>query len=178
MKRCGIEIIILLLMFIACGDDGNDSGVRDIKNNGDGTSNVVVKKIVFMGIQSGSTKGDIYVMNEDGTNVTNLTNTSDKAEYYPLWSPDGTKIVFSSERDGNFNIYLWSTSNTVPQRLTDSTAKDAQHCWSPDGTKIVFVSERDVAGRGQIYVMNADGSNQTRLTTDDDLNCMVPQWQL
>ena len=57
--------------------------------------------------------------------------------------------------------------------LTDNYADDFMHSWSPDGTRIAFGSNRD--GNGEIYVMNADGSGQTRLTNNPAEDA-VPAW--
>ena len=74
------------------------------------------------------------------------------------------KIVFSTERDGNREIYVMDADGTNQVRLTNNSAFDSEPNWSPDGTKIVFRSDRD--GNREVYVMNADGTNQTRLTND------------
>jgi len=111
-------------------------------------------------------------MNADGTGQTRLTdNPADDVD--PTWSPDGSKIAFYSNRDGDYEIYVMSAGGTGVTKLTDNTAGDGDPDWSPDGTRIVFHSDRD--GDLEIYVMNADGTNQTRLThnsaTDSD-----PTW--
>ena len=83
-----------------------------------------------------------------------------------MWSPDGTKILFSSTGDGNYEIYVVNADGSAVSRLTNNSAYDLQPVWSPDGTKIAFDSDRDgntVANTG-IYVMNADGSGVRRLT--------------
>jgi uncharacterized delta-60 repeat protein/uncharacterized repeat protein (TIGR01451 family) len=74
------------------------------------------------------------------------------------------KIAFTSDRDGNFEIYLMNPDGTGQTRLTKNTAGDGQPSWSPDGSKIAFTSNRD--GNWEIYAMNADGTGQTRLTTN------------
>jgi TolB protein len=74
------------------------------------------------------------------------------------------QIVFDTNRDGNFEIYVMTPSGTGVQRLTNNAARDAEPNVSPDGAKIAFVSDRD--GNNEIYVMNVDGSGQTRLTTN------------
>lgn len=96
-------------------------------------------------------------------------------DYYPSWSPDGTRIVFFSDRDGNYEIYTMNPDGSEQTRLTENPANDMRPCWSPNGRKILFVSERD--GNEEIYIMNSDGSNETRLTknpADDVRPCWSP----
>ena len=73
-----------------------------------------------------------------------------------------SKIAFSSDRDGNYEIYVMNPDGTNATRLTHDTAIDDFPDISPDGGKITFESTRN--GSSEIYVMNPDGSNQTRLT--------------
>lgn len=108
---------------------------------------------------------DIYVMNWDGSGQTRLT--SDPADdSAPVWSPDGTKIVFQSARNGvSYQVYVMNPDGSGQVNISNSAANDTQPSWSPDGTKIAFTSDRDQAGFSSIYVMNANGTSQTRLTT-------------
>ena len=83
----------------------------------------------------------------------------------PHWSPDGKKVVFNTNRDGNWEIYIMDADGSNQLNLTNnSSSDDLDPSWSPDGTKIAFVSRRDM--NMEIYVMNADGSNQAILTYD------------
>ena len=88
-----------------------------------------------------------------------LTNVIDS---YPMFSPDGKKIAFESNRTGNFEIYTMNADGTNIKQLTSDTAFDGTPAWSPDGKHIVFASERD--NDPEIYMMNADGSDQKRIT--------------
>lgn len=106
---------------------------------------------------------EIYTMNSDGTGQTNITNIP-ATDTEPAYSPNGARIVFSSNRDGNFEIYRMNEDGANVVRLTNNSAADQMPSYSPDGSRIVFVSDRD--GNQEIYVMNADGTNQTRLTND------------
>ena len=90
-----------------------------------------------------------------------------------LFSPSvpqtgNSKIVFSSNREGSYQIYVMNGDGSGVVRLTNSNANDDLPRWSPNGTKILFQSDRDHPDTGyiDIYVMNADGSGVTRLTTD------------
>ena len=81
------------------------------------------------------------------------------------WPLDGSKIAFSSNRDGNLEIYVMDADGSNQTRLTDNSADNYVPSWSPDGSKIVFNSiGSGSSGSRDIYVMDSDGSNQTRLT--------------
>lgn len=111
-----------------------------------------------------SAPAEIYTMKWDGTQQTRLTNNlyDDSA---PTWSPDGTKIAFQSARNGvNYQIYVMNADGSGQVNISNSSANDMQPAWSPDGTKIAFASDRDHAAFSNIYVMSANGTNQTRVT--------------
>lgn len=116
-------------------------------------------KIVFRTTRDGN--AEIYVMNANGSNQTNLTNNSSN-EFEPSVSPNGDKIVFTSDRNGNDEIYLMNIDGSNLTRLTNNPSGDNEASFSRDGSKIVFISNRD--GNQEIYVMNANGFNQTRIT--------------
>jgi hypothetical protein len=111
-------------------------------------------------------------MNADGSDQIRLTNNSAN-DYTSAWSPDGTEIAFSSDRDGNYEIYVMNADGSDQIRLTNNSANDRFPAWSPDGTEIAFSSDRD--GDFEIYVMNADGSDQIRLT-NNSANDDYPAW--
>jgi Tol biopolymer transport system component len=73
------------------------------------------------------------------------------------------KIAFTSDRDGNREIYVMNADGTNQVRLTNNSVVDDHPTWSPDGTKIAFVSER-ISGGFAIFVMNADGTNKVEVT--------------
>src|SRR5215207_3497405 len=114
---------------------------------------------------------DIYVMNANGQGLRNLTNTPNADEEFPEWSPTGNRIIFSSNRDGNFEIYSTDLGGDEVTRLTNRSPNDTWPTFSPDGSKIAFQSDLGTtAGRTDVFIMNADGSNVTRLTTSDLLD--------
>ncbi len=82
-------------------------------------------------------------------------------------------LAFTSERDGNMEIYLMDSTGAEVVRLTNNPAEDYWPTWSPDGAQIAFASNRD--GDFEIYVVDADGSNPQRLTTATG-NDLEPAW--
>jgi Tol biopolymer transport system component len=127
-------------------------------------------RIAFDSTRNGNE--DIYVMNPDGSGVTQLT-FDPAPDSYPEWSADGRRIVFESQRDGNPEIYRMNADGSGQMRLTNNTDIDGAAAWSPDGTQIVFVSQRD--GNEEIYKMNANGLGQTRLTNHSGSDTQ-PAW--
>jgi TolB protein len=96
--------------------------------------------------------------------TTPASGTAEKQNYLPAWSPDGSKIAFTSNRDGNPEIYVVNRDGTGMRRLTNSPAIDVTPTWAPTGNQIAFTSER--AGTPQIYIMNADGSGVRRISSE------------
>ncbi len=75
------------------------------------------------------------------------------------------RILFASNRDGNYKIYTMRADGTDLKRLTNNDADDYPEAWSPDGRRILFASQRD--GNVEIYTMRADGTDVKRLTNND-----------
>lgn len=130
-------------------------------------------EIVFGAKPAGSPTRDIYVINSDGTDLRRLTaNTANNA--YAEFSPDGSKIVFNSNRTGTWQVYVMNADGSNQTQLTfDPLPKNQISDWSPDGSRIAYLSttgggipDASPTGTwGDIWVMNADGSNQHPVTT-------------
>jgi TolB protein len=119
--------------------------------------------------------------------VTYLTTSATANENFPSWSPKGDRIAFTSDRDGDFEIYSMRIDGTDVKRLTNTPGNDAHSAWSPDGLWIAFTSERgnfkdetalhpfQSQTYGDLYVMRADGTDVRRLT-DDQFEDGTPSW--
>lgn len=136
-------------------------------------------KIAFISNRNGSF--DLLTMQVDGSNVeylTTLTNIErlDIIEALSLsWSADGSKIAFTAEKQGNFDIYTINIDGTGLTNITDTNnSNEALPDWSADGSAISFISVDDNNVQ-QLYIMNKDGSNR-RPITDFQFNNSNPQW--
>lgn len=111
---------------------------------------------------------NIFTMDIDGSNKHQVTNGQSNNSY-PDWSPDGSSLSFVSDRDGNNEIYVMQSDGSEQIRLTQRPGDDLFPDWSPDGSRIAFSSRGE--GNG-LYVMDADGSDQTKLVDWGD----YPTW--
>jgi len=120
----------------------------------------------------GTGPGGIWLMKQNGTKKHRLTSFGT----FPDISPDGSKLVFTGAPSGSTNIDVWlaDVDGTNLTRLTTATGQDQFPAWSPDGSKVVFESTR--TGTKQVWLMNADGSNQQQLTLDAAPKDQVPDW--
>ncbi len=121
------------------------------------------QKIAYAQCNSDFTNCDIFTISADGTGSPVPLNNSPQDDDNPRFSPDGSKVAFVSNRDGNYEIYVCDADGGNLQRLTDNTVTDGWPSWSPDGRKIIFSSLRD-GPFYELYLMNADGSGVTRVT--------------
>jgi TolB protein len=130
-------------------------------------------EVVFVtdGPHGGGVDRRVYLVNEDDTGLRPLFDRV--GDHSPAWSPDGSNIVFLSERDGRPRLYLMNADGTEERPLTDHGGNDwlgpyygqrAYDPWSPDGSHIVF--HRDREDQWGIHVIDVAGSNLRRLTED------------
>jgi len=115
---------------------------------------------------------EIYLMNSNGSNPTNLTNNP-ASDYYPAGIHSGTQIAFTSNRNGNLEIYVMDTMGKKLNDLTNNPAQDQMPTWSLDDKYIAFASDRN--GNWDIYTMQSNGKNQYDLIAHpaEDL---FPSW--
>jgi Tol biopolymer transport system component len=102
---------------------------------------------------------ELHTIDIDGQNNNRLTEPGED-NHQAAWSPDGSKIVFTSGRDGNEQIYIMNSDGTDQQRLTNTQAEDNTPQFTPNGSQIVYLSNNDV------YLMNVDGTNPRLIVAD------------
>ena len=129
--------------------------------------------------QPGEPDNDVCIMDLAGNVLRNLTGRADDSDSSPSWSPDSSKIAYSSSRgvgkaDQNTEIYVMDANGRNQTNLTNHPAWDRYPRWSPGGRQILFYSNRE-GNQDDIYVMNADGTDVVNLTRDPSEDRM-PAW--
>ncbi len=143
----------------------------------------VNNRIVFMSLMHGATL-DMYTMNSDGTDLRQVTSEGNNGD--PVWSPDGTRLTFGSDREGGdkLNIFAMHADGSQLRQLTYFAApyEAGDTNWSADGKKIIF--EYDINGKKQsdpnahaeVWTMNPDGSDEKSTGIScSDVGC-APRW--
>lgn len=107
-----------------------------------------------------SVDGDVYSLPLDGGPAVRLT-TSAGRDVFAAWSPDGSTLLFASDRNGDQEIFMAEPDGSDPRPLTDNDVDDSWPAWSPDARQIAFM-RRD-GEHWHIWIMHADGSGERRL---------------
>lgn len=98
-----------------------------------------------------------------------------RLDWDPRWSPDGTRLAFTSLRDFNLEVYTMAADGSDVIRVTRTPARDWFPAWSPDGARLAFSSDRE--GSEDLFVVQADGTDLRRLT-DHPADDLYPVWSL
>ena len=132
-------------------------------------------QLVFLGLEKDITKGGLYIMNSDGTEVIKIAGQWGREHLFnPSWSPVDNRIVgHGMENNGLFLINL---DGDTTERIQLTAQKSEMPSWSPDGTKIAYNTYNEDGSFSSISVMNADGSGQVQLTDEKDGFCTGPSF--
>lgn len=150
------------------------------------------QKILFQAWRNNTTRWDIYVVDVDGANEQILISTKldsiELDEQLPIWSPDGSKILFQAGRANiGTDIYVANADGSGVARVTSGNGRlHSSPSWSPDGSQIAFESNLHQAvilgvtplAEYELYVMDADGANVKRLTFEGNSGSQIqkPTW--
>lgn len=104
----------------------------------------------------------LFMVDINGNKVRQLTEEGNNIS--PVWSPDGTRIAFISDRDGYQKVYTMNSNSSSQSKVTNGDYDEESPLWSPDGTKLAFISI--VNKKGKVSVVNANGGEQRILTND------------
>lgn len=170
------KVLRVLMLLICSGmllsgcnlSSRNDQGYKGKEGDGyrgsDPSFSADGARVAFGSIRNG--RGDIYVVNSDGSDLKRLTST-EGYEGQPQFSSDGGRIVFVSERNvkGVGEIYVMNADGSRQERLTYNSGYDSEPTFSPDGTRIAFIRRLSKFEKG-IFIMNADGAEMHQLTRD------------
>ncbi len=156
---------------VAYFSGGNRISIADI--NGDnqrivargqlGDWSPVGRQLVFAQLHDGL-NWEIYVL-DVGTDSPQRLTDHDAADIQPVWSPDGQRIAFASDRDGDWQLYIMDAEGGDQRRVTFDERSNFEPMWSPDGQHIVYVSSN--RGNSDVYVIPADGDQPRPLTTHE-----------
>ncbi|MFN2525486.1 MAG: TolB family protein [Actinomycetota bacterium] len=145
------------------------------------------RRLAFVRTDLLLTNSDIWVMERDGTGVTNLTPDYTVSDYQPAWSPDGGKILFSRRSPSglvpppavtDIRMYIMNADGSDVTRLAGTPGIAGAGEWSPDGRWIVFGTCRETAntpGAGPLGLIRPDGSGHRTLEVPGGGAC-VPHW--
>jgi Tol biopolymer transport system component len=123
-------------------------------------------------------QSDIWLIEPDGSSLTNLT--ADVAGFIRgiNWSPDGERISFISEQNGEQDLWVIKKDGSDAVNLTQDEAVTSlgNPRWSPDGTTIAFEASENIAGKPGIWTITSDDLGLQQLTPDDDYAYVLPSW--
>jgi Tol biopolymer transport system component len=164
------------VLSLSTGEDRTVTSIPGPQFDPDGHEHLLVFRDSCAGV---NVNDDIAVIRAYGIGYRNLTRSPDANEWGPVWSPDGQRIVYSSDENGIPQLFVMDAGGSNARQLSDVWGE--YPAWSPDGSRIAFASSMGGSTPFgdpdyDVFVMNADGSDETNLTTTPDSNEGYPTW--
>lgn len=120
-------------------------------------------------------RAEIWAVDRDGSNPVRLTDSRPFGAGNAAWSPDGSRIAFISDRNGDPDLYVMNADGSDVRLLSGSEAWEEDPEWSPDGSTIAFARTPAAANKGGVFLVGAAGGAVTRLTSPEDV-ASSPAW--
>lgn len=141
-----------------------------------GESIVFVRQIHGQGKKNPTTT-DLYVVDPSSPAseipLDEPVNSS-ALERYPAWSPDGKKLAFVSNRDGDSEIFVYDFTSSVLEQVTNNSSEDSYPSWSPDGSSLVFTHKSKQ--KSDIYTIDLATKTTTQVTNTNNVDEADPTW--
>lgn len=157
---------------------GSDQGISDVVFDPSGERVAFVRTVTYPnaeGVEVTSPEMFIAPAN-DLSAARQVTRMGSDLLSGPTWAPNGIEIMFTSNLDGDEEIwYITEDGNNLRQITSNESVIDRDPAWAPDNSRILFVSDLDSPGLTEIYTMGLDGSGITRLTNDTG-SSYAPSW--
>ncbi len=157
---------------------GSDQGFADVAYSPDGEHIAFVRTATYQNAEGAEvTTPELFIapLTDLGA-ARQITQMGGDVLSGPTWSPNGIELMFTSNGDGDEEIwYITEDGNNLRQITNNEAVIDRDPAWSPDNSRILFVSDLDSPGLTEIYSMGLDGSEITRLTNDTG-SSYAPSW--
>jgi WD40 repeat protein len=120
---------------------------------------------------------ELYTMTPEGEDVQQLTD-NDWNDFRAVYSPDGERIVFTSDENNQYDLFLMDADGSNIEQLTEGEESQSAALWSPDGTMLAFYYAEDVNAPTEIWVINADGTDEHGVFSDSDSYVSLCDWSV
>src|SRR5689334_16620318 len=131
------------------------------------------RKIAAVRVFGNTGQATLFLAASDGSDEHPLLSSPD-TDYDPVWAPDGSSIVFTSDRAGSADLYRVKPDGSGLERLTTDPAYDDQAAFSPDAKQLVFVSTRR-GGRSVLWTMDLS-TRSAKALTSGSVGDFRPSW--